>query len=285
MLVVSGATGKLGGSIIDRLLRTINPAELAISVRDPSKAAHLASRGVRVRAGDFSDPKSLYSSFEGADTVLIVSANSVDQGVLFNTNAIAAAVACGAKRIVYTSHMAANPKSLFAPMPTHAATEEKLKSCGLAFTSLRNGFYADTTLRFVTQALKDGQLVAPEDGPVSWTTHEDLSEAAVAALTAGSSLNGLTPPLTAPDALDFKAIAQITSEIVGREIKRVTVSDEEFKKILTARGLPEPVINIFIGMFKASRQGEFLSMDSTLEKTIGHKPITLHDYLARNIQP
>ncbi|MES2746614.1 MAG: NAD(P)H-binding protein [Bdellovibrionota bacterium] len=284
MLVVSGATGKLGGAIVEKLLLKLSPGELAISVRDPAKAVHFESRGVRVRAGDFSNSESLTSSFEDAETVLIISANSVDQGVLFNANAIDAAIASGAKRIVYTSHMGASPQSLFAPMHTHAATEEKLKASKVAFISLRNGFYADTTLRFILQAVKDGQLVAPEDGPVSWTTHDDLADAAAAALTLGTTLSGLTPPLVAPNAFDFAAIAQMASEIVGREIKRITVSDEEFKKTLLTRGLPEPVINIFIGMFKASRQGEFSSTDSTLEKVIGKKPISLYDYLVKNVK-
>ena len=31
-------------------------------------------------------------------------------------------------------------------------------------------------------ALQIGQLILPEDGPVSWTAHADLAEAAVVAL-------------------------------------------------------------------------------------------------------
>lgn len=47
------------------------------------------------------------------------------------------------------------------------------------------------------QALETGKISAPEDGPVSWTAHSDLAEAAVIALTDEGRLNGITPPLTA----------------------------------------------------------------------------------------
>ena len=36
------------------------------------------------------------------------------------------------------------------------------------------------------RALETGELVAPSDGPVSWTTHADLAEAAAAVLTESS---------------------------------------------------------------------------------------------------
>ena len=81
---------------------------------------------------------------------------------------------------------------LFLPMLDHAATEAALQDSGVAFTSLRNGFYATTTVQLLRGALQTGELAAPEDGPVSWTSHADLAEAAAIALT-GHDLDGLTP--------------------------------------------------------------------------------------------
>ncbi len=75
------------------------------------------------------------------------------------------------------------------------------------------------------RALETGKLVAPEDGPVSWTAHADLAEAAVIALTDEGRLQGITPALTGSEALDLAAIAAIASELTARPITRVTVSD------------------------------------------------------------
>ena len=59
-------------------------------------------------------------------------------------NVVAAARDAGVGRIVYTSHMSASPTSAFPPMHTHHATEQMLRESGLAWTSLRNGFYASS---------------------------------------------------------------------------------------------------------------------------------------------
>ncbi len=59
------------------------------------------------------------------------------------------------------------------------------------------------------RALETGKLVAPADGPVSWTAHADLAEAAVIALTDEGRLQGITPtswPLV------FRKASQLSSE-------------------------------------------------------------------------
>ena len=168
MIIVTGATGKLGQAIVERLLKNLPSDQVGVSVRDPEKAYALQDQGVRVRKGDFGDRESLRSCFEGASQVLIISSNSADEAdVQYHRNAIEAAEAAGARRLLYTSHMGANPASPFAPMRDHAATEEILKTSGIAFTSLRNGFYSDSGLMLMGDAFKTGKIIAPENGPVS----------------------------------------------------------------------------------------------------------------------
>ena len=143
MIVVTGATGLLGGAVVERLLARQPDEEIGVNVRDPAKAGALADRGVRVRRGDYDDAASLAHAFEGAEQLLLVSAAATGETALRqHRTAIDAARRAGVRRVVYTSHMGANPASAFAPMVDHAATEALLDDSGLAFTALRNGFYA-----------------------------------------------------------------------------------------------------------------------------------------------
>lgn len=75
MLVITGTTGKLGSQIVNQLLERVSPQRVGVSVRDPERAAGLASRGVRVRRDDFTEPASLADAFEGATQVLVISAS------------------------------------------------------------------------------------------------------------------------------------------------------------------------------------------------------------------
>ncbi|GAA0918340.1 NAD(P)H-binding protein [Virgisporangium aurantiacum] len=279
MIVVTGATGKLGSRIVDQLLSRVPASTVGVSVTDVAKAAHLEARGVRVRRGDFTDPTTLADAFEGADQVLVVSAAIVGaDGATANIAAVDAARAAGAGRILYTSHQGSSASSLFPAMITHARTEEHLAGTGVPYLALRNGFYSTTLDRYLDEALTTGRLVAPEDGPVSWTGHDDLAAAAAALLTDGEP--GITPPLTAPDMLDFAAIAAILSEITGREITRVVAGDEEWVETLVSRGVPRGYAEFGLGVFRASRRGEFAVTDPTLEKLIGRPAESVRAKLA-----
>ena len=214
MIVVTGATGLLGGAVVERLLARQPDEEIGVSVRDPAKAAALADRGVRVRRGDYDDAASLAHAFEGAEQLLLVSAAATGETALRqHRTAIDAARRAGVRRVVYTSHMGANPASAFAPMVDHAATEALLDDSGLAFTALRNGFYAASGRMLLGRAFETGEVAAPADGPVSWTAHDDLADAAAIVLTEEGRFEGPTPPLTGSAALDLAGLA---AEALGR---------------------------------------------------------------------
>lgn len=273
MIVVTGATGQLGSRIVECLLTRVPADTLGVSVRDVTKAASLTERGVRVRSGDFTAPATLEHAFAGADQVLVISA-AIRGGSAVEANiaAIDAARAAGARRILYTSHQAASRSSLFPPQITHAATEEYLQQIGVPFTALRNGFYATTLGYHIGAALETGRLSLPQDGPVSWTAHADLAEAAAAALADDSVLDGVTAPLTAPELLTFDDVAGILSDITGRNIERVVAADDDWKAAAVERGVPAPAADFTLGMFRAAREGEFAVTDPLLTAVIGHQP-------------
>ncbi|MEW9552806.1 NAD(P)H-binding protein [Nonomuraea sp. NPDC050783] len=274
MIIITGATGRLGSLIVQELLRRVPAERIGVSVRDPGRAAALLASGVRVRRGDFTEPGTLAAAFEGATQVLVVSADATGhEAVARHTAAIDAARAAGAERILYTSHQAAAAHSLFAPMPDHAATERYLAATGTPFTALRNGFYASALPHLLGRALESGELVAPADGPVSWTAHDDLAEAAAAVLAGERRYEGPTPPLTAPDALDLEDVAAVLTELTGRTVRRVVADDDEWAAELTGHGVPAEQADLLLGMFRAARRGEFATTGTTLRDLIG-RPAT-----------
>ncbi|MCZ4515482.1 SDR family oxidoreductase [Streptomyces sp. ActVer] len=276
MIIVTGATGQLGRQTVDRLLTRVPADQVGVSVRDPQKAQTFADQGIRVRQGSFTDAASLAHAFEGASQVLIVSVDKMgEEAVRQHRAAIDGAVAAGARRILYTSHMGASASSRFQPCRDHAATEEALRASGVPFTSLRNGFYAASAVRFLGHAMRSGEVALPADGPVSWTAHADLAEAAAVVLADEGRFDGPTPPLTAAQALTFDDIARIATDVTGRTIKRSTAPDDRFRQQLMGRGVPAEAADQLLGIFAASRAGEFAPVDPTLAALLGREPITL----------
>ena len=183
MIVITGATGALNGATVEHLLKRIPADEIAVSVRDTAKAQSFADRGVRVRRGSYEDPAALLDSFEGADQVLLVSSSDpVADGVGLLRVGIDTAVAAGARRVLYTSHQHTGLDSPFFPARHHAATEALLAQSGVAWTSLRNGFYAHSLDWLLGPWRETGVIATPADGPVSWTERADEAEAAAVIL-------------------------------------------------------------------------------------------------------
>ena len=286
MIIITGATGQLGGAVVRRLVELVPAAQVGVSVRDPSKADELAALGVRVRRGDFADPDSLGSAFEGASQVLLVSSNARVYGgdpLEQHRAAIEAARVAGAERVVYTSQVAASPSSKFPPARDHAATESMLADSGLQWTALRHGFYGTSALMMIGDGLAKGVVEAPADGPVAWTARADLALADAAILAEEGRFEGPTPPLTAAETLDFAEIARLASEVLGRPVRRTVISDDELRAGIAARGWPASAADHALGTYLAAREGEFAQIDPTLEQLIGRRPTSMRDQIAAEV--
>lgn len=286
MIIVTGASGKLGSAIVRRLIERVSPDQVGVSVRDPDKVADVQALGVRVRHGDFDDAQSLRHAFEGARQVLIVSSNARATGgdpLAQHAAAIAAVRDVGARRIVYTSHMGVGAGSAFPPMHDHAATEAMLAEAGIAWTALRHGFYAASGVDLMGDAIKTGVIAAPADGAVAWTAHADLAECAAIVLADEGRFDGPTPPLTGAEALDLDDLAGLASDIGGRPVRRDVIADNALRATMAACGAPAAAAKIVLGLYAAARAGEFRAVDPTLERLLGRPPIAMRDVIAERI--
>src|SRR4051794_9054163 len=103
MIVVTGATGKLGNLVVEALLEKVAAKDVAVAVRDPQKAAALAARGVQVRTADYSKRETLAAAFAGAEKLLLISSSEVGQRAAQHRAVIDAAKEAGVRFIAYTS--------------------------------------------------------------------------------------------------------------------------------------------------------------------------------------
>jgi uncharacterized protein YbjT (DUF2867 family) len=283
MIGITGATGALNGATAGHLLKRIPADQIGVSVRDVAKAQDLADQGVRVRRGSYDDPAALLDSFEGAAQVLLVSSSDPHADpVPLHRTAIQTAVKAEAQRILYTSHQHTGLDSPFMPARTHAATEALLAGSGVAWTSLRNGFYAHSLDWLLGPWRETGLIATPADGPVSWTDRDDEAEAAALILASQRPVDGPVT-LTADDAVTFGEIAEIASELTGRDIRRLVMDDDQWVADQVAHGTPEVMARFTLGFFQAAREGCFAGTDPLLRDLLGREPRTVRDLLTERL--
>ncbi|MFH8440884.1 NAD(P)H-binding protein [Streptomyces sp. NPDC018026] len=279
MIVVTGATGGLGGATVEHLLRRVPADEIGVSVRDTGRARHLADRGVRVRQGSYEDPAALRDSFAGADQVLLVSGNDPAADLVgLHRNAVEAAVAAGVRRVVYTSQQGAVPGNPYRPSDLHIATEAILGDSEVAWTALRNGAYGPLD-QVLGPWQRTGVIAKPQDGPVPYTDRDDIAEATAAVLAGDRRLDGPVN-LTAPTAVTFDDLARTASDLTGRTVERVVLDDDQWIADQIATGVPEQTARLMLTYYQAARAGYFAEPGPLLAELLGREPRTVTDRLA-----
>jgi len=281
MIVITGATGALNGGTVDHLLERMPASELVVAVRDPARASRFADVGIEVRHADYANPDTLPDAFDHADQLLLVSSSDpAADAVSLHRAAIEAATAVGVGRIFYTSHQGASLATPFGPGRDHAATEHLLLESGVPWTALRNGFYTHSLNWLMGEWRETDVITVPLDGAVSWTAREDAAEAAAIILASKDAYDGPIT-LTAGSAPTFDEIAEIASDVTGRQITVDVIGREKWIAGQIAAGSPERVAGFMLGMYEAAEAGYFAGVDPLLTQLLGREPRTVRDLLTR----
>jgi NAD(P)H dehydrogenase (quinone) len=276
MIVVTGATGRLGQLVIDGLLQRVPPAQVIAAVRTPEKAAPLAARGVTVRRADYNEPDQLRAAFAGADRLLLISSNDPLQSVAQHTAVIEAARQAGVSLLAYTSLWHADSSTLLTAVP-HRLTEPVIRDSGVPYTFLRNNLYTDHYALAIRQAVKSGVFVGSAGaGRVASATRTDYAAAAVAVLT-GQGHENKVYELGGDDAWDYHELAAVLSKITGHEIAYRAISPAEHYELLVAAGIPEVVAKLFIDTYTAIADGQLADTPGQLRALIGRPTTSLAD--------
>ena len=241
-IIVSGASGQLGGLAVEELLgRGVAPSDLILVSRTPETLARYAQMGASTRFGDFTQPESLAAAYAGGDKMLLISLNTrgnpnprvaVERAALHQT-AIDAAVAAGVQHIVYTSYVDAERNT--SPIAVdHRLTETMLRESGVAWTALRDQWYADRIVGEAAEMIAAGRVIVdPDEVGAAYVTREDCAAAAAAVLTTPGHENRIYE-ITGPERILRRDIARIASEITGVPIQVVEATPEQLSQV------PEP---------------------------------------------
>ncbi|MCI3279218.1 SDR family oxidoreductase [Streptomyces cylindrosporus] len=281
-IVVTGATGHLGRHVVEQLLEKVPAEQITAVVRDESKAADFAARGVKLAVADYNAPETFDTLFSAGDKVLLISGNEFDKGrVGQHKVVIEAAKAAGVALLAYTSA----PGTLTAALvDDHRGTEEALLASGVPYTLLRNGWYHENYTENLAPVLEHGAVVqAAGDGRVSSASRADYAAAAVAVLT-GEGHENQTYELGGDEAWSFAEYAAELSKQTGREIAYSPVSAEAYTGILTGAGLPAPLAAVFAGVDASIEKGELVVSSGDLSRLIGRPTTPLADAITAAVK-
>jgi len=277
MILVTGATGNIGGEVV-RLLREAGVRFRALA-RDPAKADALRAKGVEVAIADLRRPETLPAAFEGVEKVFLVAPLAADQ-VEMRRNAIRAAKAAGVRHVVMSTGLGADPASPLRLARMHGENQKDLQESGMAWTFLQPTFFMQNLLMSAAEIRDHGTFHLPLDGGrVSWIDARDIAAVGVRALVDGSFENRALP-LTGPEALGGEEMARIFTEVLGREVRDLASSLEDAKRAMLAAGMPEELAAGLAELWALAPAGHLAQVLDTVEKVTGRPARSFREFVS-----
>jgi (4-alkanoyl-5-oxo-2,5-dihydrofuran-3-yl)methyl phosphate reductase len=274
--LVTGATGNIGGRVVDRLLQ--RGERTRVFVRNADKATWRFGDRVDVRVGDLADPATLSHAVEGADVVFLVSTGPD----LAEKDKRAADIAKSAGVRLVVKLSTDDVEQRVGTGVWHREGEAAIRDSGIGFLFVRPTGFMDNLLNWAGAIKADGVLgCAAGDGTMPFVHSDDIADVAVATMTdpqyVGQSLS-----ITGPEALSFAEITAKIAVAIGRELHFEPLTDDEERRQEIAWGTPPAIIEARLSIFRAMRDGQLAAISDTVARTLGREPISFDRWAQQN---
>jgi uncharacterized protein YbjT (DUF2867 family) len=276
VILVTGATGRVGRLVVDELLRA--GASVRALTRRPENAALPA--GVEVVTGDLTVPASLDSALDGTVTVFLVWT-----AALATAPAVVARLAAQPRRVVYLSSPHQTPHPFFQqPNPMrdlHVEIERLLAAASLEVTVLRPGMFASNVRHWWAPQIRIGDVVRwpyadAETAPID---ERDIAAVAARTLLDGRHTNG-DYVLTGPESLSQAAQVHAIGDAIGRPLRFEELSPDEFRRE-AAGTWPAGVADMLLAAWRATL-GHPAFVTPAVQEILGSPPRTFYQWAADN---
>lgn len=274
-MLVTGATGRIGRTVIGRLLDAGVPVRAL--TRRPEQAATLPAN-VEVFTGDLTAPESLRPALNGAGAVFLVWTAPPQ-----TAPAVVEQLAANVQRVVFLSSPHQTPHPFFqqpnAMAALHADIERHLAISRLDSTIIRPGMLASNALAWWAPMIRAGQAVRWPHGAAETAPIDDRDVAAAAARTLyQDGYVGGDYVLTGPESLTQADQVEIIGDVSGRRIAFEETAPDEFRSRSEGTA-PTPVIDMLLAAWKAA-VGQPAYITTAVADILGRPPRTFRQWAA-----
>jgi uncharacterized protein YbjT (DUF2867 family) len=267
MILVTGATGNVGGELVRALAEAGSPVRAL--TRDDSPRP--GPPGVQQVAGDLNKPESMRPALAGVEAVFLYPGYQDMAGTL------AEARQAGVSRVVMLSGSSAASGDMSNAVSRYMIeSEAAVRDSGLAWTMVRSFGFMSNTLQWVPQ-LRAGDLVrAPFAGvPVAVIDPADIAAVAAAALTTPAH-QGRVFTVSGPEALRPADRARILGQVLGRDLRFEGQPDDEARAEMSA-SMPAAYVDAFFDFYVTGTLDESQPQPDVREVT-GREPRTFRQW-------
>jgi len=282
LILAIGAAGKFAGLVVPEIVQ--RGGAVRGLVRSEAKAEEARANGAtEIAIGDLSDRAAVEEALRGVDGVFYLAPAFLPNEAQVGVQLVEAAKAAGVRRFVFSG--AIHPViSALANHNAKPAVEEALIRSGMQYTLLQPAVFYQNMGPAWPAAVEHGVFAEPFSArsTLARVDYRDVAEVAALALT-GDSLAFGTFELSAGENTDREYVARVMGEVLGREVKAITPSFEQWAEMVHLPNVDGPV-QMLRAMYAYYDRHGLQGNSLTLRAILGREPRSLKDYFAELAQ-
>jgi uncharacterized protein YbjT (DUF2867 family) len=266
MILVTGATGNVGGELVAALVARGEPVRAV--VRDPASSG---LSGVEIVRADLEFPESLTPALDGIRSAFLLGGWSDMPEILRRMQR------AGVERVVLLTS-----RCVVGGQPDNPVTrmwldsEAAVRDSGIAWTLLRPSGYQSNALRWLPQ-LQAGDVVRAPWPQVAIAAIDPADIASVTAtVLTEPSHEGAAHTLSGPEALTPADQIATLAHVLGRPLRYEPISDEQARREM-AETTPAAYIDAFFRFYSDGEFDDSSAVDTVLQIT-GSRPRTFEQW-------
>ena len=281
-ILVTGASGKTGQRVVASIVK--KGGSVRAFVRRPEAGNLLRQAGAsEITVGDMMDHDSLRRAMTGAGQVLHICPPMHPREDAIARTMIGLAGELSVDRFVLYSVL----HPLLADVPHHdrkLQAERALVDSGLNYTILQPGRYMQHLAVIWKAVLAIGVHSMPFSTAARFSLADlsDLAEAAARIMTEPGH-EAATYQLAGPDALSQDDCAGILTKVLGRPIRAVAKSLEDFRRDAAAAGMPAERIEVMSKMNAHYDAHGLVGNSNVLRWILAREPTRFAEFVVREL--
>jgi len=279
-ILVTGSTGRIGAQVVAQL--AASGASVRALTRTPEKAGFPA--GVTAVRGDLLDADAMRLALAGVNTLFLLVSNAPDE-LTQAINTLGLAREAGVKGIVYLSVTRSAEYTDVSHFTAKHAVERMIEQMDLPATVLRPSYFFQNDATQRDPLTKAGLYVSPVgDKGVSMVDVRDIADAAVIELLrrdrAAAALPRATYELSGPDALTGASLANVWSDVLGREVRYSGGDLDAFEKAVKTKAPAWLAYDLRAMMRRYQADGAVATQEDIVRLTtlLGRPPRSYRDF-------
>ncbi|MFW9267908.1 NAD(P)H-binding protein [Pseudomonas sp. NR3] len=279
-ILITGASGFTGRRTVE-ILREKKYAVRALVRTNDERADRLRQLGADVVVADLLDLNAVRAALEGIKRAYFV--YPIAPGLIEATAHFAlAAREAGVESVVNMSQISARRVAKSHAALNHYTAERVFDWSGLDMTHLRPTYFAQWLIypHWRKHIVEHSEIRLPfGSGRHAPIAAEDQARLIAAILENPQPHKGRTYPLYGPVELNQQAVADEVGRVLGRDIKYVAITLDQYRKELQSDGIQPFLIQHLLEVAKDYQQGVFAGEDSIIGEITGQPPMTVQAFV------